>query len=289
MNKLKAGIILLAAMPIMVLTGCKKDAQQDAAKVNFNLTDAPGEFDALNIDVQGVMVHTQASGWVTIHSNMGVINILDYVNGQTTLIASADLPEGSIDQIQLMLGTNNTVEVNGNTYSVTMPSQLQGGLTLSFNHQLHAGATYNYTIDFDAAQSVNINGTGSYQMQPVIRLIVGANASANGNGGSGSANGGIDIDLSGSGSTVVNAGLTGGIMGTATAGGGLSVVTATNNTTHATVSTMTNLTGHFMIQAVQSGSYTVTIDPILPLFSTHTSSDVNVTAGQTTDLGLVAL
>ena len=281
---------MLAVVPmLMVVTSCNKKST-DASKVRFNLTDAPAQFDAMFIDVTGIQVHTEGGGWTSLHSSLGVINILDYVNGSTAIVAEGELAAGTtIDAIHLMLGSNNSVVVNGVSHALTNTAALQSGLTVAINNTLQAGGSYDWTIDFDAAQSVMADATGSFAFTPTIRLIVDPltfNADATGTGG-GSTNstGGISIggssgvtgsvgasgSTSGSG-TVVIGGLTGNISGSLSATAGLaSVCIAGSDGT--SVCTMTDLTGHFTIQSVASGSYTMQIDPVLPLLSTHTISN----------------
>jgi hypothetical protein len=318
MKKIGIYIVLLAAMPLLTIVGCKKDAK-NASNVQFKLTDAPANFDALNIDVQGVMVHTQGGGWVTLQSSLGVINILNYVNGNSTLIAQGSFQAGTIDQVKLLLGANNNIVVNGVTHSFQTGGALQSAINL--NSQLQAGGSYVWTIDFDAAQSVTTTGTGTFQLTPVLRLIVdSASAMANGSGGinvggsgSGTATGGINaggtgtgsatggINVGGSGSGGVNAGGSTGGSGTVVVGGSASgslsgsispagiasvCITGPNGNS---VCTMTDLSGNFSIQAVGSGSYSVTITPTLPLLSAQTVTNVSVSAGHNTSLGVITL
>ena len=299
MKKLGIYILLLAAMPMLMIS-CKKESKNAASNVQFKLTDAPANFDALNIDVTGIMVHTQTGGWVTLHSSLGVINILSYVNGNSTLIAEGSF-EGTIDQVQLMLGSNNSVVVNGVSHALSNSSSLQTALNLNLNGQLQGGGTYTWTIDFDAAQSVVTSGTGTFQLSPVIRLIVdpasiSANASGVTGGVSGSGAGGINIGGSGSGSgsvtgggtVVVGGSTTGSITGSLSPAGIASVcVTGSNGQS---ICTITDLSGHFTVQAISSGTYSVTITPALSLLGgVHTISNVSVAAGQTTNVGAVVL
>lgn len=289
----------MAAMPMLMITSCKKEAAKQTANVQFKLTDAPANFDALNIDVTGIQVHSTTSGWITLNSNLGVINILNYVNGSTTVIAQGDFPAGSIDQVRLMLGSNNSVSVNGATHPLQASASAQGGLTLNLSGQLQAGNSYVWTIDFDAAQSV-LATSGSFQLTPVIRLIASATSSSSAGGNSGSS--GINIGGSGSGtvnvggstgsgntagSVVVSGNTTGNITGSVSPIGLASVCIAGSG--GQSVCTMTDLTGHFTIQAINTGSYSVTVTPTLPLLSAQTVSNVSVTAGSTTSLGVITL
>lgn len=279
--------MLLAALPL-VMVSCNKKSTADKATVRFKLTDAPADFDALYIDVQSIQVQTSAGAWVTLQSNLGTINLLQYVNGQSTLIAQADMPEGQLNQVRLILGSNNSIVANGQTYPITIPSGMESGLKLNVHQELQAGQTYEWTIDFDAAQSVVTTGAGSFHLQPVLRLIVDAQSSA---GTTTNADGTISVSGStggsASGSVVINGDVTGSISGSINPLGFASVcVTGSNGSTFCTV---TDLTGHFTLQAVAAGSYTVEIDPAVPLLSTKTISNVSVTANQTTNLGVVAL
>jgi len=297
MKKVKFFILLLAAMPIIFLAGCKKDMKSaSASTMRFNITDAPANFDALNIDVQAIKVHT-TSGWVTLNSSLGVINILSYVNGSSTLAAQGEVTAGSVDQVQLILGSNNSVVVNGTTYPLLASGSLQTALTTNLSGQLQAGGTYVWTIDFDAAQSVTANGAGNFQLNPVIRLIVDSaslNATASGNGsgsinigGSGSGSINVGGSTSGGGSVVISGNATGSITGSISPAGIASVcVTGPNG---GSICTMTDLSGHFTLQAVSAGNYSLTITPVISIFGAHTIANVNVTGDATTNVGVVSM
>jgi Domain of unknown function (DUF4382) len=283
---------MLAAAATMI-TGCKKEtktAQTSAMK--FNITDAPGNFDALNIDIQAIKVHSTTSGWITLQSQLGTINILNYVNGNSVLAAQGDVTAGTIDQVQLVLGSGNSVVVNGTTFALSA-SQLSG-LNVNLNGQLQAGGQYNFTFDFDAAQSVNASGSGSFSFTPTVRLLVDSSILSASASGSGS--GSISTGTSGSGSGSLSAGTgtlavsgssTGSITGSISPAQVASV--CISGPDGSSFCTMTNLSGQFTLQAISSGSYSVTITPVLPLVSAHTLSNINVSAGQTTNIGVVTM
>jgi hypothetical protein len=289
MKRINVLIVLSVAVPMLMLVGCKKKEAQSSS-VRFMLTDAPGEFDEVNVDIEAIEVHTEADGWVTLNSNLGVVNLLDYMNGQTTLITEGEITAGKITEARLVLGTENSVVVDGVTYQLSSPSALQTGLHVTLNNQLQAGGDYEFTIDFDAAQSIAISAGGSYILKPTLRLIADGSTFIDA-GGSGSINvggggtGGVSVD---GGGAVVNGDVTGTISGSVSSTTGLAFVYATDAQGNVT-STMTGLSGNFTLQAIQSGSYTITIDPVLPMISSKVMSSVSVSAGQTIDLGLVTL
>lgn len=288
----------LALVSVATLVGCKKDGTtNDGTDVKMMLTDAPGDFDAIYLDVEAVRVHTDAQGWVTYNSNLGVINILDYTNGEATLLADMHLEANAhVNQIRLVLGSNNSIIVDGQTYALSTPSAQQSGLKINLDHTFSGGGDFTWTLDFDAAQSIVTQGNGSYQLKPVVRLIVDNETAIAINGNTG---GSVDIDLDGDGTididadeetaVIINGSVTGNISGSISNIGGLAIVTATNTSTNTSVSTVTSLSGNFQLSAVHTGTYTISIDPLVPLLQTHTQQGVTVTAGQTTNLGLVAL
>jgi len=299
MKKSKFFIVLLAAVPMLMMVSCKKDSA-NTSTVRFKLTDAPGAYEAVNVDIQGIEVHSEADGWVTFNSNLGVDNLLDYMNGKTTLLAEGEITAGKITEARLILGSENSVVVDGITYELNTPSALQSGLKINLSNQVQAGGEYEWTIDFDAAQSIVTSASGSFMLKPVLRLIVDGNSmvatEAGGtiNTGGGTTTGGGTVGGTISGtvdaatSTVVNGDFTGTVTGSINSLIGLATVTATDAQGHVT-STMTSITGQFTLQAMESGSYSITIDPVAPLVSTKVISNVSVAAGQNVSLGLISL
>ena len=152
------------------------------ARLNVRLTDAPGDYEEVNIDIQSVEIHSsggnQNSGWVSLDVESGTYNILELTNGLDTLLATAELPAGKISQIRLVLGNNNSVKINGVINSLSTPSAQQSGLKLNLNAELTEGITYNITLDFDAARSIVKKGNGSYSLKPVIRALEAATSGA---------------------------------------------------------------------------------------------------------------
>ncbi len=284
--------LLLAAVPMLMMVSCKKEAA-NSSTVKFKLTDAPGAYDAVNIDIRGIEVYSEGQGWVTFNSNLGVVNLLDYMNGHTTLLAEGNIEAGTVSAAHLIIGTNNSVVIDGVSYPLQSSAALQAGLSVNLNNQLQAGETYEWTIDFDAAQSIQASSQGSYTLIPTLHLIVDANSmiNANGSGNTGTGSGSVTIGgivVGGGSSTVVNGSTSGSISGSINTTIGLAMVYATDASGH-TTSTMTSITGGFTLQAVQQGTYNISIDPVLPLLSTHTISNVQVSAGQTTSLGLISM
>ena len=178
---MKKNILQLLAFCLLVVAitfvACNKsdNSQQSGgtAKLELRLTDAPGNYDAVYVDIQNVKINAttdSTNGWTDVPLiKPGIYNLLDFRNGIDTLLASVDVPAGTISQIRLVLGSNNSVVVNGATYPLNTPSAQQSGLKLNLHADLTPGIVYRLWIDFDANKSIVATGSGKYNLKPVIR------------------------------------------------------------------------------------------------------------------------
>jgi len=239
------------SLAVLLIPACNKD-DNNQAHLSVRMTDAPANFDAVMVDIQGVEVIGNGGTVVVLNANKGIYNLLDFSNGLDTLIASGDIDAGTISQIRLILGDNNTVLVDGVVHHLNTPSAEQSGLKLQIHQTFVAGVSYTILLDFDANQSIVKQGNGEFLLKPVIRTIDAAV--------SGSIRGSI---------SPINIG---------------TVVTATSN--GISYSTITNLNGEFMIAGLPAGSYDVTITPDLPLWPVTIKGSVVIT-GASTDLGII--
>jgi hypothetical protein len=236
--------------------GCDSDSDKNA-RLEVWLTDAPGDYKEVNVEVIGVEVHTeggeQNSGWKNLDVEGGVINLLDLTNGIDTLLGAIEIPAGKISQVRLKLGDDNTIKVGGETFELNTPSGQQSGLKLQVHTELKEGITYKILLDFDVARSVVTTGSGAYSLKPVIRTITEAQ--------DGAIRGAVDPVAS---TPAVYA-----IAGTDTVG-----------------TTFTDDSGKFLIRGLAAGTYKVVFVPNSD-YSVTTKENVAVTLGNVTDLGVV--
>lgn len=253
MKKIK--IILSFITLGLLITSCNNDDNQNAKyPYAVRLTDAPGPYDEVNVDIQGVEVMGENGKTVILNVKKGIYNLLELSNGVDALIATDSLEMSKVTQIRLILGTKNTVVLDNVTYPLSTPSAQQSGLKLQVNQSLEEGILYSVLLDFDANKSIVNLGNGGYQLKPVIRTLEKAT--------SGSIKGRI----------------TPGVM---------AVVEAKSTTTLLSYSTNVNESGEFMVMGLPPGIYTITVTPTLPLLPI-TKTDVVVTAGLTTEIGILA-
>jgi hypothetical protein len=85
-----------------------------------------------------------------------------------TLLATGTVQTGTVKEIRLILGSNNTVVVNGVTFPLTIPSGSESGLKIKVSKKLNA-TLETLIIDFDAALSIKQEANG-YKLRPVLKI-----------------------------------------------------------------------------------------------------------------------
>jgi hypothetical protein len=174
--------LVFAFVVALVFAACSKDSNESGkALLNVRLTDVPADFVAVNIDLQGVQINlaNDSNGWIALAGvPVGVYNLLDFAAGADTLIASDFLKPGYYNQIRLILGSNNSIDVKEGdavvNYLLKVPSGSTSGLKLNLHKDLRAGVAYTILLDFDAARSVVKKGNGDFSLKPVIRMSMAA-------------------------------------------------------------------------------------------------------------------
>jgi hypothetical protein len=177
-------------LPVVLLgvalgfSSCSNDDETatGTSKMEVRLTDAPGDYSKVLIDIRSVQIHTDgnandnSSGWTTLSNiNPGIYNLLDFSNGKDTLLAASNLPSGRISQIRLILGENNSLVLkDGTTKELKTPSGQTSGLKVKIDADQVPDVTYVVLLDFDASKSIVAKGNGGYNLKPVIRTITQA-------------------------------------------------------------------------------------------------------------------
>ncbi len=260
-------LLVLGILVAFLYYGCSKSNPTSPTStmgtMKVMMIDSPADYSAVNIVIDSVQAHItssdSASGWFTLNNKQATYNLLQLVNGANAVIGEANLQAGTYSQIRLFIGEGSNLVMNGQTYSLTIPSGFQTGIKLNVDANVQAGVTYLLTLDFDANRS--IVSTGSllnlqFKLKPVIR--------------------------------VVTTGTTGIISGAVSPDSVSSNVWAVSGSD--TVSTSTDASGGFKLQYLQSNTYSVTIAPQdMTTYKDTTISNVTVTASNTTNVGTVVL
>lgn len=181
MKKFKFYVLSFSLIAFMCLSliGCNSnDDSTQTSRMSVRMTDAPGDYDAVNIDVQDVLIKAgtdddDSEGWVSIGNvTPKVYNLLDLTGGVNVLLADGIVPSGFLGQVRLVLGDDNTVVKDGVTYPLHTPSAQQSGLKLNINQTLVGGVVYDFLLDFDVEHSIVVQAgsSGNYNLHPVIRV-----------------------------------------------------------------------------------------------------------------------
>src|SRR5699024_3223616 len=98
--------------------------------------------------------------------------LLEWQNGETLLLGEEELEVGFYHQIRLILGPDNAVVIDGQTYPLKTPSAQQSGLKLNIDAEVVDDEVYVLLLDFNAAKSiVDAGNSGKYLLKPVIRTV----------------------------------------------------------------------------------------------------------------------
>ena len=177
---------LLAAAYVAALTlslaACDDDVADAAAlaapRLEVRLTDGPGDYEAVVVDVVGVEVRragADGDGFEALPAAFsGPIDLLELSNGADTLLAAGDFEAGAVDEVRLRLGDDNYVVVDGDRRALSTPSAQQSGLKVKVEGDaLVPGRAYAITLDFDAGRSVvRAGNSGRYNLKPVLRATL---------------------------------------------------------------------------------------------------------------------
>jgi hypothetical protein len=255
------GFLLLQACDNNTTNINSNGPQHGKGRVNVHMTDSPANYDSLTINILRIEIHGTGSDsannkWQVISDSSQTVNIMDLTNGKTKLIGTKDLEPGTYNQIRLILGSENTVSVNGNSYPVKIPSGQQSGLKININTNINLtqGKTIDLLLDFNAANSVHRTGNGRYMMKPVIHAV----------------------------NTKIDGYIKGQVQPYKA-----TVFTVNDSDTTSTFADSTS--GNFKLVGLKPGTYSLTLLPVDTTYSDTTLTGIQVNSGDTTNVGTITL
>ncbi len=248
----------------MLFAGCDLGADGDTGTLEVLLHDAPANYDAVNVFIESVEVNNANTdtGWVEINSPQQSYDLLELTNGAMEVLGSAELETGIYNQIRLILSSDgHSVVIDGTEHDMFIPSGAQTGIKLNVNAEIESDITYRLLLDFDAARSVVVQGTEQsgeeYLLKPVIRAT--------------------------------NEAITGNISGTVDPVEAEAYVYAIADSDTLSSTQASDVDGAFKLIGLEAGTYTVSVDPTDESYQSENVSDVEVTVGDTNEIGTVSL
>lgn len=208
-SKLYSFAVIAVTAAILLYACSKEDSVNQEVPpgkqhVSLYLTDDPGLFDKVLIDIRSVkvLIDTCAKkddpdddddddddhgrghhdddkddsciSWQTLAITPGVYDLLTLRNGADTLLANGVIPKGKIKKIKIELGPNNSLVKD----SVTYPLKLFPGLQSTIIIKVKGDDWDEYSpdrlrlwLDFDVTRSVIRVRDGMFYLKPVIHLF----------------------------------------------------------------------------------------------------------------------
>lgn len=182
-------VSLIFLITSAIFSACSTESNSTKGTLKIGLTDAPANFDQVNIEIRQVLVNKDEdaepneegeaegddeedeNGWYAIMEDSITVNLLDYQNGAVLPLGETELEAGQYNQIRLLLGTNNNVVIGGESFPLTTPSAQQSGYKLNVQADVEAEQVYDLVIDFDASQSIVVTGNSRFLLKPVLRTV----------------------------------------------------------------------------------------------------------------------
>ncbi len=270
-----------------VMTACNKNNSAENGivgqqQLSLYLTDGPGLFDHVYLDIQSVKVLVDTSSDTRKHDGMdwdrrgandkkndsslvwhdlgitaGVYDILQFRNGSDTVLASAGITKGSIRLIKIELGTRNSVVKDSVTYPVALPAGALNYVLVKLGgrecEEYQPGKSRLW-LDFDITRSIITTVNGAFILRPVFHFY-----------------------------TVST---TGSVAGRVGPSAGFPVVTVYNATD--TSYALPNKEGFFKVRGMKDGTYKVFINASNGYIDT-TLNNVVVKAPSETSVGVITL
>ena len=209
MKKTNSTIALIAMLMAFAIsfTACDKSEISRTESFQLFLTDGPGDYQKVNIDIQKVEIKVYKDSlskdddrfgsddddnddhlknrdefgeWIDLKFTPGVIDVLSLRNGVEAKLGEANISVGTVRKVRITLGTNNTVVKDSVTYPLNLINPTKNYLYVRlFKEHRQRGSNNNTKawIDFDIAKSIlEINGT--YFLKPVLRPFCDINFAA---------------------------------------------------------------------------------------------------------------
>ncbi|MBN9296108.1 MAG: DUF4382 domain-containing protein [Filimonas sp.] len=190
------------AMLSLFIVSCQKSADSSdqgapppgQQNVSLYMTDGPGFFDHVYIDIKSVSVlvdtsnkkqwdwdgpHDKDSASATIWANLqvkaGVYDLLALRNGTDTLLAGGNVPKGKVRLIKIELGTQNSLVKDSVTYPLNIPAWVGSTIYIRLRGdewEEFASGRSRLWLDFDVQRSIIQVRNNLFYLNPFLRCFI---------------------------------------------------------------------------------------------------------------------
>lgn len=249
-------VIILSITTLVLAAGftsCKKDNDKEPNSFKVRMTDAPGDYLQLNVQITSVEAYHGTQGWVNLSAATQSMNILDYTNGSEIELANAvSVSAGNYSKLRFTFGSQADIVLIGGGSAINLnwaSSSQQFEVPISAD--VDGDTKGNVLIDFNVAKSITQVGA-TYSFNPKMTVIQDEST-----------------------------GVSGHVVGQSSA-----MIQLTNGST--TYNAYVNGQGNFLMKGVSAGTYAISVW-ISGAIVTQEIGNVVVTQGQITSMGNIEL
>ena len=209
MKKTNSTTILIAMLMAFVISfsACDKSEISKTESFQLFLTDGPGDYQKVNIDIQKVEIKVykddddddddrfgsdddddddhlknkdEFGEWIDLKFTPGIIDVLSLRNGVEAKLGEANINVGNVRKARITLGTNNTVVKDNVSYPLGLINPTNNYLYVRLfkeHKQRDSDDNTKTWIDFDIAKSI-VEVNGAYFLKPVLRPFCDINFAA---------------------------------------------------------------------------------------------------------------
>ncbi len=155
-------------------------AQNGPKNFKVRMTDSPGDYTALDVEIASVAVFHQDSGWITLNNDAQFVSVLDLTNGKETQIAfQSEAKAGLYTKLKLTFGSSNSLSVNtsvsaggsGGTASFDLAfDSPEREVVITIDEEVTASSGADILLDFNVMQSIE-QQADEYILDPMITVI----------------------------------------------------------------------------------------------------------------------
>jgi hypothetical protein len=180
-------LALAVALTLVPLASCTDGNLGGNGTIRVFLTDAPLDLStvsAVNVTVTELSLRTaendegDSERLTLVGGEPWTVNLLDYQDGNSVLMAEGDLPPGEYAKIRFVVSAAELVrddDGDPDTPEIIEPIfNPSGKVDIPVAFLISSGEDMSITLDFDAELSVQVNTTGGnhpYILRPVINLV----------------------------------------------------------------------------------------------------------------------
>lgn len=207
------GAGLAAFSAAVIVAGCSKEPSNadgpiptGKQQVSLYLTDDPGYFDHVYVDIRSVEVQVDTcknssfgidddddrndrgggwgnwggrdscKAWENLQIQAGVYDLLTLRNGVDTLLAQGTVSEGKVKQIKIRIGTNNSLEKDNVKYPLSLPGSDTGMVVVlklrGDEWEKYSSGRYRLWLDFDVQRSIIQVRNNTFYLRPVLKWFI---------------------------------------------------------------------------------------------------------------------